>query len=80
MLGKDLGRTLLRKAAECMTLSLNFCCRAVRGADAVLQWVVREVGPDALKDPDTAKQLTLAVLRHAIPNPKVQIFIDRHSL
>ena len=40
-------------------------------SDAIVDWVKQEVGPDALKDPDTAKQLTLAVLRHAIPNPKV---------
>lgn len=40
-------------------------------ADDLLKWVTKEVGPDALKDPDVAKQVTLAVLRHAIPNPKV---------
>ena len=40
-------------------------------ADSMLSWVVEQQGQDAMKDPDLAKQVTLAVLRHAIPNPKV---------
>lgn len=40
-------------------------------ADSMLSWVVEQQGPDAMKDPNLAKQVTLAVLRQAIPNPKV---------
>lgn len=40
-------------------------------ADSMLSWVVEQHGQDAMKDPNLAKQVTLAVLRQAIPNPKV---------
>ena len=40
-------------------------------ADSMLSWVMEQQGQDAVMDPNLAKQVTLAVLRHAIPNPKV---------
>ena len=40
-------------------------------ADSMLTWVLGQRGQEAIKDPDLAKQVTLAVLRQAIPNPKV---------
>ncbi|DBA73185.1 TPA: hypothetical protein ACH3X1_011264 [Trebouxia sp. C0004] len=42
--------------------------------DSMLQWVLSQRGPESIKDPDLAKQVTLAVLRHAIPSPKVRLF------
>lgn len=42
-------------------------------ADSMLSWVVEQHGQDAMKDPDLAKQVTLAVLRSTIPNPKVPL-------
>ncbi|KAL3146721.1 hypothetical protein ABBQ38_014708 [Trebouxia sp. C0009 RCD-2024] len=39
-------------------------------ADSMLSWVVEQHGQEAMKDPDLAKQVTLAVLRSTIPNPK----------
>ena len=41
-------------------------------ADSMLSWVMEQQGQDAMKDPNLAKQVTLAVLRQAIPNPKVK--------
>ena len=41
-------------------------------ADSMLQWVLSQRGPEGLKDPDLAKQVALAVLRQAMPNPKVR--------
>ncbi|KAL0043356.1 hypothetical protein WJX79_002542 [Trebouxia sp. C0005] len=38
--------------------------------DSMLQWVLSQRGLESIKDPDLAKQVTLAVLRHAIPSPK----------
>lgn len=40
-------------------------------ADSMLQWVLSQ--RESIKDPDLAKQVTLAVLRHAIPSPKVHL-------
>ena len=50
-------------------------CLIVQGdsADSMLQWVLSQRGPESIKDPDLAKQVTLAVLRHAIPSPKVHL-------
>lgn len=39
----------------------------------MLSWVVEQHGQEAMKDPDLAKQVTLAVLRSTIPNPKVPL-------
>ena len=47
-------------------------------ADSMLSWVVEQQGQDAMKDPNLAKQVTLAVLRHAIPNPKVTLLAPPH--
>ncbi len=41
-------------------------------ADSMLQWVLSQRGQEASKDPNLAKEVTLAVLRHVIPNPKVR--------
>lgn len=41
--------------------------------DSMLQWVLSQRGLESIKDPDLAKQVTLAVLRHAIPSPKVHL-------
>jgi len=46
----------------------------------MLQWVLSQRGPESIKDPDLAKQVTLAVLRHAIPSPKVRLFTARCSV
>ena len=43
-------------------------------ADSMLTWVLGQRGQEAMKDPDLAKQVTLAVLRQTIPNPKVLPF------
>ena len=40
-------------------------------ADVIMDYITKELGQGALKDPTLVKQIALAVLRHAVQNPKV---------
>lgn len=46
-------------------------CEQGDSPDSMLQWVLSQSGQKVIKDPDLVKQVALAVLRQAIPHPKV---------
>jgi len=66
---------------ECLwSLLMNWLIVQGDSADSMLQWVLSQRGPESIKDPDLAKQVTLAVLRHAIPSPKVHLPTATYSV
>ena len=67
-----------RAGDECARLQLVVVVQG-DSADSMLSWVVEQQGQEAMKDPNLAKQVTLAVLRQAIPNPKVELPPPRHA-
>ena len=52
---------------------MSWCgvCEQGDSPDSMLQWVLSQSGQKVIKDPDLVKQVALAVLRQAIPHPKV---------